>query len=210
VAAARRGRTHVFVAYFGGKTAALRNAAVRAHLDQGFTKASEAKTRRPVPIAVPLAVEKAKGAPVDGEATAEGTADVPPQATKRASASETIEIARVRPVRVGPSDVKAKAIPRAEPAPPADEDDAPTPKGAFHVQIGAFQTKGDAERQLASVSERAGTVLGDHSAYMTQVKRGDKTFFRARYVGFDAHATATGVCNELKQMEIDCLVMKAE
>jgi D-alanyl-D-alanine carboxypeptidase len=210
VAAARRGKKHVFVAYFGGKTAALRNAAVRAHLDQGFTKASEAKTRRPVPIAVPLAAEKVKGAPVDGEAREEAVAHVPPlQAAKRASTAENIEIARVRPVRVGPSDAKAKATPRAESA-PADEDDAPTPKGVFHVQIGAYQTRGEAERQLATVSERAGTVLGDHSAYMSRIKRGDKIFFRARYVGFEAHASATGVCNELKQMEIDCLVMKAE
>jgi hypothetical protein len=45
---------------------------------------------------------------------------------------------------------------------------------------------------------------------MSQVKRGDKTFFRARYVGFDAQTAAAGVCSELKQMEIDCLVMKAE
>jgi D-alanyl-D-alanine carboxypeptidase len=210
VAAARRGKKHVFVAYFGGKTAALRNAAVRAHLDQGFTKASEAKTRRPVPIAS-LAAEEAEGAPVGRDPKEETVADVPPpQAAKRAATAEGIEIARVRPVRVGPPDAKAKAILRADSAPAADEDDAPALKGGFHVQIGAYQTKGEAERQLASVSERAGTVLGDHSAYMSQVKRGDKVFFRARYVGFGAHAAATGVCNELKQMEIDCLVMKAE
>jgi D-alanyl-D-alanine carboxypeptidase len=218
VAAARRGKKHVFVAYFGGKTAALRNAAVRAHLDAGFAKAAEQRTRRPLAVAVegPSADEKAKSEPVGGEAKGGTVAGLPaPLPAKRAATADGIEIARVRPVRVGAPDTKPKLSPRAEPA-AEDDDEAPTltptltPKGAFHVQIGAYQTKDEAKRQLASVSERAGTVLGDHAAYTSQVKRGDKTFFRARYVGFAAHASAADVCSELKLMEIDCLVMKAE
>src|SRR5262249_54470093 len=52
VASVRRGKKHVLAAYFGGKTAALRNAAVRAHLDAGLAKASERKTRTPAPPVV--------------------------------------------------------------------------------------------------------------------------------------------------------------
>jgi D-alanyl-D-alanine carboxypeptidase len=207
VAAARRGKKHVFVAYFGGKTAALRNVAVRAQLDAAFAKASEHKTRQPAP----LVTATANGAPVGGKAKGASVAVAPaPQPAKRASAADGIEVARVRPVRAVP---EVKASPKAPPPAATDDDEtAPTspPKGAYHVQIGAFQTKAEAERQLASVRERAGAVLGAHAAYLAQVKRGEKVFFRARYVGFDAQATAAGVCSELKQMEIDCLVMKAE
>ena len=52
VASARRGQKHVLAAYFGGGTAALRNAAVRTHLDAGFAKASEKRTRQPGPLLV--------------------------------------------------------------------------------------------------------------------------------------------------------------
>ncbi|MFZ1104874.1 MAG: D-alanyl-D-alanine carboxypeptidase [Hyphomicrobiaceae bacterium] len=206
VAAARRGKKRVLVAYFGGKTAALRNAAVRAHLDAGFAKASAVKTRQPAP----LAAAKAKDVSV---------AVISPPPAKRASADGGIEIARVRPVRAGVPEAKASAKADAlRPGAGSEDDDAPAStsgpkagaKGVFHVQVGAFHTKDEAERQLASVGARAGSILGEHAAYMSQVKRGDKVFFRARYVGFEARGAATGVCSELKQMEIDCLVMKAE
>jgi hypothetical protein len=45
---------------------------------------------------------------------------------------------------------------------------------------------------------------------MSQVKLGDKVFFRARYGGFGAQSAAAGVCTALKRLDIDCLVMKAE
>ncbi len=50
----------------------------------------------------------------------------------------------------------------------------------------------------------------NRSAVTSAVKQGDKVFYRARYAGFDAQATAAGVCTELKRLSIDCLVMKAE
>jgi D-alanyl-D-alanine carboxypeptidase len=215
VAAARRGKKHVLVAYFGGKTAALRNAAVRTHLDAGFAKASAVKTRQPAP----LAAARAKSAPPGGQAKDVSVAVVAPSPAKRASADGGIEIARVRPVRAGVPEAIASAKADAlRPGAGSEDDDAPAPtsgpkagaKGIFHVQVGAYHTKDEAERQLASVRARAGSVLGAHAAHMSQVKRGDKVFFRARYIGFEAQAAAAGVCSELKQMEIDCLVMKAE
>ena len=52
-------------------------------------------------------------------------------------------------------------------------------------------------------------MLGNRAPVTTQVKQGDKLFFRARYAGFEAKAAATA-CTELKRLKIDCLVMKAE
>jgi D-alanyl-D-alanine carboxypeptidase len=81
--------------------------------------------------------------------------------------------------------------------------------GGFQVQIGAFQSQAEAERQLAAVRERAGTVLARSSPVTLQVQQGQKVFYRARYAGFDAPAAAQA-CNELKRLKVDCLVMKAE
>jgi D-alanyl-D-alanine carboxypeptidase len=81
--------------------------------------------------------------------------------------------------------------------------------GTFHIQIGAYQSQAEAEKRLASARELAPGVLTNRAPVMTQVKQGDKLFFRARYAGFEAKAAANA-CTELKRLKIDCLVMKAE
>jgi D-alanyl-D-alanine carboxypeptidase len=248
VASARRGKKHVVAAYFGGNTAALRNAAVRAHLDAGLIKASERKTRLPGPLPPAPAQAKAPAGAAQAKAPPVAVAAAPPpQPALRPSPVPGVEVVRVRPVlapapeapqapadtaaaapATGPADQPASSIeeiiertsapatpPPAEPAasPPAAlpaPEPAGAPTGPFQVQVGAYQTQGEAERQLAAVRQRAASVLGAHAAHMSQVKRGDKVFFRARYVGFSAKDAAAGVCSELKRLDIDCLVMKAE
>ena len=81
--------------------------------------------------------------------------------------------------------------------------------GSFHVQIGAFQSAAEAERQLTSVRERAPATLRSGKPITVQFKLGDKVFHRARFAGFDA-ASAAAACSELKRLKVDCLVMKAE
>jgi D-alanyl-D-alanine carboxypeptidase len=81
--------------------------------------------------------------------------------------------------------------------------------GGFQIQIGAFQSQAEAERQLAAVRERAPVHLARAAAVTSQVKQGDKMLFRARYGGFEA-AAAASACGELKRLKIDCLVVKAE
>jgi D-alanyl-D-alanine carboxypeptidase len=182
VASVRRGKKHVIGAYFGGKTSALRNAAVRAHFDAAFPKASETRTRR---RAAPL---------VAAEKDETEVADVPaPKPAPRAIPRPKVEAPPKAPAGSGGA---AKAPPAA---------------GPFQVQIGAFRTLGEAERQLAAVRARAGSLLARRAAVTSEVKRGETVLYRARYAGFDAEATATGVCDQLKKrLRIDCLVMKAE
>jgi len=210
VASVRRGRKHVVAAYFGGTTAALRNAAMRSHLNAGLLKASHEKTRRP---AAPLIAQTKAPPPSVAAAPAPQPAARPPKVAE-------VEIARVRPVPATaslqpPRNTEAILKRVAPPAPvPAAAKAAVGPKadaaGAFHIQIGAFQTQGEAERQLAWVRQRAGSVLAQRAGLTSQVRLGDKAFYRARYGGFNAQATAAGVCGELKRLDIDCLVMKAE
>jgi D-alanyl-D-alanine carboxypeptidase len=82
--------------------------------------------------------------------------------------------------------------------------------GAFQIQVGAFQSQTEAQRQLAAIRERAGNLLDSHAAVTTPLQQGAKTIYRARYAGFAAHAAAAGVCSALKRLSISCLVMAAE
>jgi D-alanyl-D-alanine carboxypeptidase len=266
VASARRGKKHVLAAYFGGRTAALRNAAVRTHLDAGFGKASETRTRHPGPLLVAEAKGPPPAMPADARpaiaettvaAPAESAQVAPPEPTAPSvafaavpapqpgsppplAAPAGVELMRVRPVLAEGATPAAEAASPAptgiedllnqpEAAPPADaqrstasEDPASpartaavaapasAPSGAYQVQVGAYQTHDEAERQLAWVRQRAGSVLGPRAPHLTQVKRGAKVFFRARYIGFDVRSAADHACTELKRLEIDCLVMRAE
>lgn len=85
----------------------------------------------------------------------------------------------------------------------------PTAAGSFQVQIGAFQSRAEADRQLAAVRERAGAILARGAPVTVQVQQGQKLLYRARYAGFDAPAAAQA-CAELKRLKVDCLVVKAE
>ena len=82
-------------------------------------------------------------------------------------------------------------------------------RAGFQIQIGAFQSAAEADRKLAAVRERAGGLLAGGTPVTLPVQQGQKSFFRARYSGFDASAAAKA-CDELKRLKIDCLVVKAE
>jgi D-alanyl-D-alanine carboxypeptidase len=235
VASVRRGKKHVMGVVFGGATAATRNATMRTYLNMALLKASGEKTRQPA-AAAPVAQAKAAPPPPKIVAPAPQPAQRP---TVQASAV-AFEMARVRPVLVpgaqappAPAPKPASAAPpppsietvleRTEPPPakaqtpqppaaPVQPVQPPRPAaaGAFHIQIGAYQSQSEAERQLASVRQRATTVLANRAPVTTQFKQGDKTFYRARYAGFDEQTAAAGACGELKRLKIDCLVMKAE
>ena len=82
--------------------------------------------------------------------------------------------------------------------------------GAFQIQIGAFQSQAEAQRQLASIRERSGVLLGNRSPVTSEVRQNGKVLYRARYAGFEAQSAAAGACIELKRLSVDCLVMRAE
>jgi D-alanyl-D-alanine carboxypeptidase len=211
VTSVRRGRKHVVGVVFGGATAATRNAAMRTYLNMGLMKASNEKTRRPAPRLI--AQPKIAVAP---------PAPQPAQRPAPQPGSPAIEMARVRPVLVTgtngppapPDSIEAllarpAMVQMAQPPSPAPAS-PPSTGGAFHIQIGAFQSQTEAERQLAAIRERVGALLVNRSAVTTPLRQGEKTLYRARYAGFEAQAAAASVCSELKRLNISCLVMAAE
>jgi D-alanyl-D-alanine carboxypeptidase len=81
--------------------------------------------------------------------------------------------------------------------------------GGFQIQIGAFQSVGEAERQLALVRERVPDLLSLKVGVTQRVQQGQKVLYRARYAGFDGEAAASA-CSEMKRHQIACLVLRAD
>lgn len=99
-----------------------------------------------------------------------------------------------------------RAQPRAEPKAPQVSRDA---RGGFEIQIGAFSDSAEAESQMASARQRAGGVLDSYPAVAVPAQKGTSQIYRARFKGFDATAAAS-TCGQLKKLQIDCFVIKAE
>lgn len=84
------------------------------------------------------------------------------------------------------------------------------PTGAnYQIQVGAFASAAEAERQLHAIRARAGEVVGNASNQTMQAETGGKQIWRARFGGFDT-TSATQACTELRRRQIDCLVTRAQ
>ena len=100
----------------------------------------------------------------------------------------------------------ATSAPRAEPKTKTAAREA---RGEFAIQIGAFNDSAEAERNMASARQRAGGILDSYAAIAVPAPKGSGQIYRARFKGFDATAAAS-TCGQLKKLQIDCFVVKAE
>ncbi|HEX2336001.1 MAG TPA: SPOR domain-containing protein, partial [Hyphomicrobiaceae bacterium] len=98
---------------------------------------------------------------------------------------------------------------RGEPTLPAAAPVPSTAGAGMEIQIGAFHSADEAQRQLAWVRQRATAVVGQHAAITQPVKQGDKLFYRARFAGFNGPAAASA-CKELRALKVDCLVLRPD
>lgn len=92
----------------------------------------------------------------------------------------------------------------APPAAAAATQSAP----AYEIQIGAYATAAEADRQLSQVQSQT-PVLKGYTPARRSVKLGDKMLHRARFAGFD-QAGAQAMCAELIRQKINCLALKGE
>jgi D-alanyl-D-alanine carboxypeptidase len=97
--------------------------------------------------------------------------------------------------------IAAKAEPAAAPA-----RKPPTHTG-WIIQIGAFETAGEAKQRLDAAQSKAKSVLGRADGFTEAVTKGDKTFYRARFAGLDK-SQAEATCKQLKRSEISCMTVK--
>ena len=91
---------------------------------------------------------------------------------------------------------------KAEHAPPRR-----SKRGGWAIQVGAFEDEQEAKERLSSAQSTAPSLLEKADAYTERTKKGDKTYYRARFAGFDrdrAHAA----CRRLKRNDIACMPLK--
>ena len=81
--------------------------------------------------------------------------------------------------------------------------------GPYQVQIGAFSTQIEAQRQLSTVADRAGALLAGHAPLTVPFAKANLQYYRARFAGFN-EGKAQAACQSLKQQKIECVVMRAE
>ena len=225
-ASVHRGNKHLVAVVLGGKTGGQRDAAMRALLDKNFVAASSTK---PTP-------EQLVAALVPPTAAAQPAPQAPaPQPVKPAVAMPLA----AAPVVAAPEPAKPKkpsfALAELTPEPstvgtPDDEaqgdigepSEATLPWGAsqkklakqkytggFHVQVGAYTSESEAESRLGVVQQRASDLLDGHLPFTTSFTKEGSEWYRARFAGF-SRGDAQSVCDALKKMSVDCVVMKAE
>ena len=81
------------------------------------------------------------------------------------------------------------------------------PRSGWSIQIGAFEDETEAKQQLSAARSKAAGLLGKADPYTERTVKGEKTFYRARFAGFDrnsAHAT----CRQLKRNDIVCMALR--
>lgn len=81
------------------------------------------------------------------------------------------------------------------------------PIGAFAIQVGAFGSEAEAQRQLQTALDRSDGLLDGRLPTTQPVRLAGRQLYRARFSGFDAQ-TATLACQQLKRRQIDCLVAR--
>jgi D-alanyl-D-alanine carboxypeptidase len=106
--------------------------------------------------------------------------------------------------------VKAEP-PKVEPA--REEPLAPPPstsphaRGGWLIQVGAYEGESEAKEHLNAAQLKIPGILASADPFTERVQKGEKTYYRARFVGLDKPA-AEAACKLLKRSEIECMAVK--
>jgi D-alanyl-D-alanine carboxypeptidase len=141
------------------------------------------------------------GAPETAAAT-EAAAVPPALPTPRRSV-----LAKLQPVLAAAKNAAVTSAKAAEVSGDQAIPERPTVRRGWAIQIGAYEDKGEAKQRLNSAKGKVASVLHKAEAYIERTVKGAKTYYRARFAGFDrdqAHAA----CKKLKHDDIACMALK--
>jgi D-alanyl-D-alanine carboxypeptidase len=152
--------------------------------------------------------------------TAHGGVPTPDQAALAAIIESrmrgiTFDDTPAAPVSLAGLQVAAADAPEATPrTAPQIEPDPPAPKvpreaiSGWMIQIGAVASERDAQRLLDKAKDKAGRVLAKADPVTETFAKGDQTFVRARFAGFDSQQAARKACAALKKNDIACFALR--
>ena len=81
------------------------------------------------------------------------------------------------------------------------------PRGGWAIQVGAYEDEGEAKQHLSSAKSKVAQALQKAEAYIERTVKGAKTYYRARFAGFDRDQ-AEAVCKRLKREDVACMALK--
>jgi D-alanyl-D-alanine carboxypeptidase len=96
---------------------------------------------------------------------------------------------------------------------PAKAEPAPLPRaptvrgGGWAIQVGAYDDESEARQHLKSAREKAARALQKAEAYVERTVKGAKTYYRARFAGFDRTQAET-LCKRLKRQDVVCMATR--
>ena len=82
-----------------------------------------------------------------------------------------------------------------------------TPRGGWAIQVGAYEDEGEAKQKISSAKSKVTGVLQKAEAYIERTVKGAKTYYRARFAGFDRDQ-AEAACKRLKREDVACMALK--
>jgi D-alanyl-D-alanine carboxypeptidase len=83
----------------------------------------------------------------------------------------------------------------------------PHARGGWVIQIGAYGGEDEALQHLNEAKEKLHAMLASADPFTERVQKGDTTFYRARFAGFDK-STAEATCRQLKRNDFACMALK--
>jgi len=174
------------------------------------TKTAPANSAKPVTAAKPAAataapIQAEKPKPVQTAALAP-VATPEPAPAKVQAAAVTPAAPAARPGILGVLPAAAAAASNAI-VPSASAAETKPPRSGWIIQIGAFEAEAEAKQRLNAAQAKAAAILKKANAYTERTTRGEKTYYRARFAGFDRDQ-AEAACKQLKRSEIVCISMK--
>lgn len=102
----------------------------------------------------------------------------------------------------------ASIAPKSRAAIPAHVDPVTTASavsnGGWAIQIGSLPSSEQADAMLAKAAAEAGRSLASVSARTETFQNKSKTFYRARFVGFETQTAASNACAILKKKNFNC------
>ncbi len=111
--------------------------------------------------------------------------------------SRSASVGKLQTASIKPDDIIASAVP-SKPA---------TTRGGWAIQIGAYEDEGEAKGKISTAKGRISTLFHKAEAYIERTVKGAKTYYRARFAGFDRDQ-AQATCKRLKQNDIECMALK--
>ncbi len=154
---------------------------------------------------------------------------VPVTAPAQSSTAQPAAQAPAVPVETPPTIVaSAGQMPNINPAPATARSDSiapakqetyrlasansiPQPPSHAHhgwvIQIGAYGGEDEARQHLSEVQQKLAAIFAATDPFTERVQKGDSTFYRARFAGFDK-STAEAACRQLKRSDFACMALK--